>query len=569
MKAAVLDIEVMPNWTYAMCVSKSGNVVYEYECWADEPPTERGKVPGSLITFNGLHYDLPILAAIKAGMPPGEVHEVSAGIIEGEGPYKTLKAHGLTRWKPNWHMDTQAIRLGPPGAGLKLRAARLHVPHLEEMPVDPTKPISRRKAKATKEYCHSDCMATWHIVNKFMEVGIIQTHASTPVTNALEKTPSACAEQLWAKRAKPGRNPPPQDVKSATGYKVLPTPRMTPELRALHGRVDGSRFVWEIGHLDLQFGMGGLHSVDKPMVVRDVMFADVSSYYTSVLIQLAMNHPRLVDFAGQLEEMRSHRLRMKAEGVQTPVEKLLLNTCSGKLGDQYSVLYAPDIYKSMTLSGQYLMAVLAAMVTRAGLKVYSVNTDGIVCDAMARGVCQDWADAHKMPIEFDDIDTYAARDVSTYVARGTDGSLKYKGAFMPPMDLKDMVRYGTKNPQGTIIYRAAAKALLECEEWRDAAQVIAETIQACDDVREYIFVRLVRGGATQRGRKIGSVARWVNVTSGGTGLRTASGGRVPASSGAQLVPDLNDFDISAIDRRWYEDQAIELWSNIKGKGSLL
>ena len=569
MPASVLDIEVLPNWVYALCVDKQGNITYEYEQWLGEPASEKGKVPPEIVTFNGLHYDLPILTAIRAGFDVEQVYEVSCGIIHGEGPYRTLKDHGLSMWRPRWHMDTQAIRLGPPGAGLKLQAARLHVPILMEMPMDPTQPMPRSKAKKAKKYCHSDCMATWWKVIKFQEVGILQTHSEIPVDRILEKTPSSAAEELWRKRAMPGRNPPPTDVATVGGYKVLDTPFRTPELDRLQKRLDGSRFKWEIGELEMQFGLGGLHSLDKPGVHQDVMFADVSSYYTSILIALDMPHPRIPNYSGQLADMRQYRLDMKAQGKQTPVEKLLLNAATGKGGDQYSCLYSPPIYKSMTLTGQFLMAVLCDMCMREGYRVYSVNTDGIVCDRGAEAVCQAWADGHDFPIEFDYVRTLGVRDVSNYTAVLDDGSVKHKGCFMPPMDLKDMVRYGTKNPAGTIIYTSASEAILECDTWLEAQAVIDDRIFGYEGVEDFIFVRLIRGGGLQRGKAVGSVARWVNVKAGGSIIKTPTGNRVPSSERALLVPDLSAVDADRIDRRWYADQAIQLWSLIRGKGSLL
>jgi hypothetical protein len=75
-----------------------------------------------------------------------------------------------------------------------------------------------------------------------------------------------------------------------------------------------------------------------------------------------------------------------------------------------------------------------------------------------------------------------SRDVNNYVALKEGGGAKGKGAFAPVSI--------SKNPQNQIC-ADAAKALLE------HGTPVEETIRSCRDIRKFVTVRTVRGGAVQ------------------------------------------------------------------------
>ena len=57
--------------------------------------------------------------------------------------------------------------------------------------------------------------------------------------------------------------------------------------------------------------------------------------------------------------------------------KLSLNGTYGNLINEYSWLYDPKAAMKITMNGQLMLAMLSERLTDAGMRVDSVNTDGI------------------------------------------------------------------------------------------------------------------------------------------------------------------------------------------------
>lgn len=565
--AAGLDIEVLPNWYYMLAADRDGNAVFEHEVWSDGETRTEGKLPGDLITFNGSKYDLIIAAAIRQGRGPAFVKALSDEIILERGwPEFALRRHGIPPFVPDSHIDVHCMR-NYGSAGLKLRAMRLHHPRLRLMPVDHEQPISKEQAPAVRAYCLEDVAALWTCYD---DAGpMIETCAALPVPRPFETPPTSSGEIIWKRHATRDLAPDPVPTVLRTGFEDH-----CAELRAAQDTLiafgpNMKSADVELHGLTVRVGSGGLHTQERALCVDNVLLADASSYYARLIIALNREHRSIPDLAGVYQTLLDQRLA--AEGLSGGTKqdeagkttaKLLLASGTGKLHSEHSCMYDHGYYLSTTRSGASLMLDLAARIFHKGAAVYSMNTDGVVCDdtPAAGRACAEWAEATGIPLTYKACAKYRARDVSSYVATDYDGErIKLTGDFYS--------RSRNHNPNGPIIAEAACQAVLDCNDWQAAYSRIRAVVMGSQDVADFAIVRQSKSDMTFDGEPVGRLARVAVVRNGDkltTGTRT-----IADCERVALLPDYDDFDISWIDRTWYVEKAIGLWERTHAKGSLL
>lgn len=178
----------------------------------------------------------------------------------------------------------------------------------------------------------------------------------------------------------------------------------------------------------------------------------------------------------------------KIQKVANEGGKVNANGSFGKLGSPYSVLSAPKLMITVTLTGQLSLLMLIERVERAGFSVVSGNTDGIVIkaervrmselDAIIKG----WEKDTGFGTESTFYRALYAASVNNYFALKVGGGVKRKGHYAKSgLDEK-------KNPTEDICADAVA-------EFLDKGTSISKTIRECRDIRKFVTVRNVTGGA--------------------------------------------------------------------------
>jgi hypothetical protein len=136
-----------------------------------------------------------------------------------------------------------------------------------------------------------------------------------------------------------------------------------------------------------------------------------------------------------------------------------------------------------------------------------------------------------------------------------NGKTKGKGIFAPA-SLQ-------KNPDAIIVSKAV------CDFLATGAD-IEQTINQCNEMREFVTVRQVRGGAMYEGVAVGKAVRFYHSKAFalGAGLTYATNGnRVPKSAGCVPVMDLAEADLSDIDRDYYIKAAKTLLKEVGHVGT--
>jgi hypothetical protein len=239
-----------------------------------------------------------------------------------------------------------------------------------------------------------------------------------------------------------------------------------------------------VGDLTLKVGEGGMHSHDgKIMFYADdtyrLVSADVSSYYASLISLLGIMPDNFGDVAADAyrqiyEERRGKKLAAKsatgaekdALEAQSAGLKLVTNAFSGQLMNPFCVLYDPRAYLQITLTGQLMLINLIERLQAVGVRVISVNTDGIFC-RVPRGttVFEDaigeWELMTRMNMEVEDVARLVLHKANNYCVLGLDGSIKAKGSTFINDFVTCTYPSNFTSPDALIVGRAITSALLE------------------------------------------------------------------------------------------------------------
>lgn len=543
----VADTECYRN--YWLCAFDSG---VDLEIWNDErlvnqQPVDRATWLARLaqelrrscvITFNGGHYDMPMIALALQGADNARLKAASDAMI----------VQGVKSWdiaeKPKWIDHIDLFDVAPGQGSLKAYAGKMHSRRLQDLPIDPAATIGPDERAKLRHYCITgDLPATRDLWNTFpSQIELREDMTAEYGVDVRSKSDAQIAEAVMRallpfKVVKPqvpyGKSfhyRPPEWLQ----FVGDPLKRLVAELVRhpfwinQHGspvpdpnqhfidwgddqlRPDG-RGNWlkrpkgwhhemmPIGGSRYAVGSGGLHSTEASVVfqsspARRIRMIDVRSYYPSLILKLGIFPVQIGRvFLSIYGGWYTQRLSYKDAGIKKKANsfKTLLNGTFGKLGSSFSIFYAPSELIQVTVTGQLALLMLIERLELCGVSVISANTDGIVIDCpvalqpLADQIVAWWEQQTGMVMETDEVRTLAARDVNSYVLIQPDGAVKSKGAFAPP----EPGPSGWPNPTGQISVDAAIAWL------RDGTDISA-TVRSCTDIRQFIHVRAVKGGGS-------------------------------------------------------------------------
>jgi hypothetical protein len=159
-----------------------------------------------------------------------------------------------------------------------------------------------------------------------------------------------------------------------------------------------------------------------------------------------------------------------------------------------------------------------------------------------------WEQATQFETEATYYQSLYSRDVNNYIAVKPDGSVKLKGAYAPAAL--------SKNPTAEICTGAVVKYLVD-------GTPIDKSIMACKDIKKFVTIRQVKGGAVKDGDYLGRVVRWYySALAIGTIQYKVNGYTVAKSEGAMPLMTLPDQLPDDIDYDWYVREAESILSDI-------
>lgn len=401
----------------------------------DIPRIRQLMMRATIVTFNGMGYDVPMIFYALSGASNAQLKKASDGIIKG----------GVRWWKVEEYLGVRIPRgcdhidlIEPQPnafASLKILKGRLHDDRMQDLPYEPDHRPTHAEMDKLNDYClNSDLPGTVKLYKALRDpLELREKLGAEYGEDFRSKSDPQIGEAIVKKRIQALTGVRPTKVKTDPGdsFRYRPPEWMKfqrPELQALLTRIREHDFIvgqnlkvslpkWlgehkvEIGGSVYAMGIGGLHSTESNRALvstlSDVLVdADVASQYPAIIMMLGLAPKSLgksfLDVYGKIKADRlSAKKRAKAikillkaltgEGERESLErelaqcvttdkgmKISLNGVYGKLGSPFSVLFAPHLMIAVTLTGQLSLLMLIERAEAVGISVVSANTDGVV-----------------------------------------------------------------------------------------------------------------------------------------------------------------------------------------------
>lgn len=551
-----------------------------------------------IVTFNGQSYDCPMIWYFINGANNAQMKQASDRIIQGGVKYWDVEDLLGIRIPRFDHVDLFAVKPAPFGS-LKTHAGRTHAKRIQDLPIEPDATLTDDDMDLLIDYCaNGDIPATRALYDALAEpIKLREALSADYGMNFMCRSDSQCGEAIMKKRVEQitGERPERVSTPAGTTFKI-PLPGYlvftTPPLQDMLGKIQSTDFIvkddgkvdmprWlssakiTIGKGTYAIGIGGLHSTEKSCAVQSddefiLKDLDVGSFYPAIIINSGL-YPKALGrkFLEVFTRVRDERMAAKRAGEKVKAEglKIALNGCFGKLGSRYSVIYAPHLLTTVTLTGQLVLLMLIERAEQAGIAVVSANTDGVVFrvrrdrEHELDAISSQWERDTGFELEASPYQSLYSQSVNTYIAIKPDGSTKRKGILANPRVDGDMRGQLMKNPTMALCSDAVVEYLLH-------GTPLAETIRACRDIRDFVTVVNVKGGATWCGEYLGKVVRYIWSTAGEEILykvphaTTGNFKRVSKSEGCRPVMELPDAVPDDLDYDRYIAAAEEILHDI-------
>ena len=540
----------------------------------------------TIVTFNGNAYDFYILALALSGETCPALKEASDRVIFSEDRGWENNDIVKQKFPVLNHIDLMepnpSVRMG-----LKMLAGRLHSRFLVDLPFEPNKLLTPREMNLTTLYCQNDIDCN-EIIYKALREPLLMRVALGKRYKAdfRSKSDSQIGESIVkirvSKMTKQRIIKPPAVSETTFTYTPPKFIRFDrPDLVELLQNLSTTVFhansygktstppvlrdrVVKINKMQYAMGIGGLHSMEAHRALQSnndrlLIDVDVASQYPSIICNLGLYPAALGPaFLEVYKELREERLSAKAAGDKIAADggRIALNGVYGKLGSPYSVLYAPNILVTVTLTGQLSILMLIERAENSEIEVVSANTDGVVfyCPREKLDVLEEilaqWEYDTGFTTERTPYKALYSMSVNTYIAIKEDGKVKRKGPLSDPWEDGDLRVQMSKNPQMTICSAAVVAYLKDGIPLQD-------TIHNSDDPKRFLTLIRANNGGYWRGNYLGKSIRYYWSLSGSP-IVNKTGGRIPKTEGARPLIELPDKLPRDLDYLRYCDEAYKL-----------
>jgi hypothetical protein len=542
----------------------------------------------TLVGFNLIGYDSPMIAFALSGATNGQLKAASDDIIKGGLKFWQFRdKYGVELPEYVDAVDVMEVSPGSPQKpSLKLYGGRLHSRKMQDLPFEPDKELTHNEIEQLRTYGLNDLELTRDLFLELWPQIQLRTEMSRKYKIDLRsKSDAQVAEavmkvEIERRTGKKVYRPDPQGRKfsySAPDYIHFELP----QLQALQKTFCGATFFctaggqlmppqalekgipFEVGSLQYKAGIGGLHSQEKSVNWRSddehvIVDRDVGSYYPSLILSSGIYPKNLGPvFLDVYREIYTTRMAAKRAGDKDKSEtlKIALNGVFGKLGSSFSALFSPDLMIHVTLTGQLAILTLIERIEQAGMRVISANTDGVVTwvprarRAEFTRIVDEWELDCPFATEETEYVSLYSRDINGYFAIKPDGTVKRKGLF---------AECGPGLPGAAGMKKTPAVIA----QLKDGVP-IEKTILACRDIRKFVIVRRVVGGAERDGEFVGKAIRYYwAVGETGTINYMTNGNKVPRTESALPCMELPDELPDDIDYSRYVREATSILEEI-------
>jgi hypothetical protein len=308
-----LDLEVYPNYFLVKLMNDEGRF-REFEMYEgqglDVVKLRALLNSYTVVTFNGVNYDWPILSLALSGADNEALKEASDAIIVNDMKPWNFYKHFRCQALSYDHIDIKEVAPGVM-VSLKLYAGRLHAPKMQDLPYDPDSLLTREQMQAVNLYCGNDLHVTKQLFDAIKgRVTLRETMSAEYRVDLRSKSDAQVAEAVIKaelfrltnkKLAKPSvkekeffyRVPEYMGFETSQLREVFEMVKRSPFTAKTNGQIEMTdelaNTLIHIGDMTYKLGIGGLHSQESEVSHIDddeymIVDRDVTSYYPSIIL---------------------------------------------------------------------------------------------------------------------------------------------------------------------------------------------------------------------------------------------------------------------------------------------
>lgn len=267
-----------------------------------------------VVTFNGLKYDMPMIALALTGATNGQLKAASDYIIQNNvQPWQFYRECNLT--DPNeWIDHIDLIEVAPGQGSLKAYGGKMHSPKIQDLPIPIDASIRWCDRVLLREYCQNDLDTTRVLYETFeTQIALRESMGAEYGVDLRSKSDPQIAEAVMKsllpfKVERPSypvgmeffyRPPewlrfvelPLLDILKSAPFKITDTGGVEiPD--ALKKK------MITIGSTGYRMGIGGLHSGESNRVIQSdddfvLLDSDVSGYYVTLILRVGIYPPQI------------------------------------------------------------------------------------------------------------------------------------------------------------------------------------------------------------------------------------------------------------------------------------
>jgi len=389
---------------------------------------------------------------------------------------------------------------------LKALEFNMRMDSIQDLPYDPTKPLTDAQKDEILDYCDHDVDATVDFYNETIKQIAFRDELSEKYDKdflnfndtkigkeffimELEKAiPGSCYYKDEYGRKKPRQtrrdyiylkdavfdNIPfqhPEFIRIHQWFKQQTITQTKGVFDGVEATVDGFKFV---------FGTGGLHgSIDPQTVVASgdkvIIDLDVASYYPNIAIANKLYPEHLSEtFCHIYKDVYEQRKTYAKKTAENDMLKLALNGVYGDSNNIYSPFYDPLYTMSITINGQLLLCLLSEMLMKIdGLEMIQANTDGVTVRLnkayvpFLESITKEWEKITGLELEAAYYSRMFIRDVNNYIGEFRGGDLKNKGCYVHAHPRDRTPKGWHQDTSATVVPLAAEAALVRGADIRE------------------------------------------------------------------------------------------------------
>ena len=538
----VFDIEVFPNIFHCSIKNSETGEITKFEIsprknqlrelvqffkqtdkpvsWGDYYTTENTFfLPFSKLFcgYNNLHYDNPVINYIveyEDKLMRHNVATICESIFNLSKTITTSTEDNIDAWKhwkyQMWFDSFDLLTMlysSKLRVGLKELQITMEYPNVQEFIADWDKPLPIEQFENMIQYNINDIESTTELLNRCkkdinLRVAIEDEHR----IKCLSKDGVGIGVELLKKEYLEKSGKKWQDIKdlrSPMDYiplkdVILPNisfkdpilQDLLAEMKTLtvSPGIKGWNKKFYYGGLQISIGVGGIHSINIPsMFTSDDTYSiaesDVNSLYPSLICKYGFCplHLKKDIFLSIYDRYRLERFEDKKAGrkVEADTKKLLLNSITGMLQNEYSWLYSPFTVMQIRMNGQLIILKLCEKLLERGCTLIQINTDAAayrfktsdrsIVEACIREVEEETG----LSFATDYFKSFNQLAVNDYFAENVNGEIVKRGCFITDIKLG-------KGLTPKIIPEAVIEYFVN-------GTPIKDTIYNCTDIKKFLM----------------------------------------------------------------------------------